>query len=68
MRTLSMCLVTHLIEYLGEFEFILKTISDYESRDEMGSFDAKNPPEKISCLGRPLSDRLTRLDLPEWYS
>jgi hypothetical protein len=36
--------VTHLIEYLGEFEFIFETILDYESGDQMGSFDAKNPP------------------------
>jgi hypothetical protein len=32
---------------LGEFEFIFETILDYESGDQMGSFDAKNPP----CLG-----------------
>jgi hypothetical protein len=43
--------VTYLIEYLGEFEFIFETILDYESRDQMGSFDAKKPPSKISCLG-----------------
>ncbi len=51
MRTLSMRIVTYLIEYLGEFEFIFETILDYESGDQMGSFDAKNPPSKISCLG-----------------
>jgi hypothetical protein len=51
MRTLSMHIVTYLIEYMGEFEFIFKTILDYESGDQMGSFDAKNPPSKISCLG-----------------
>ncbi len=51
MRTLSMLIVTYLIENLGEFEFIFKTISDYEPGDQMGSFDAKNPPAKISCLG-----------------
>jgi hypothetical protein len=51
MRTLSMCIVTYLIEYLGEFEFIFKTILDYESGDQMGFFDAKKPPSKISCLG-----------------
>jgi hypothetical protein len=43
--------VTSLIEYLGEFEFIFKIILDYESGDQMGSFDAKKPPSKISCLG-----------------
>jgi hypothetical protein len=51
MRTLSMRIVTFLIEYLGEFEFIFEIILDYESGDQMGSFDAKNPPSKISCLG-----------------
>jgi hypothetical protein len=48
---MSMCIVTYLIEYLGEFEFIFETILDYESGDQIGSFDAKNPPSKISCLG-----------------
>ncbi len=45
--------MTYLIEYLGEFEFefIFKIILDYESGDQMGSFDAKKPPSKISCLG-----------------
>jgi hypothetical protein len=51
MHTLSMRLVTYLIKYLGEFEFVFETILDYESGDHMGSFDAKNPPSKISCLG-----------------
>jgi hypothetical protein len=51
MRTLSMRIVPYLIEYLGEFEFIFETILDYESGDQMGSFDAKKPPSKISCLG-----------------
>jgi hypothetical protein len=51
MRTLSLRIVTYLIEYLGEFEFIFKIILDYKSGDQMGSFDAKNPPSKISCLG-----------------
>ncbi len=36
-----MRIVTYLIEYLGEFEFTFKTISDYESGDQMGSFDVK---------------------------
>ncbi len=43
--------MTYLIEYLGEFEFIFETILDYESGDQMGSFDAKKPTSKISCLG-----------------
>jgi hypothetical protein len=51
MRTLSMRIVTYLIEYLGEFEFVFKTILDYESGDQMGSFDETKPPSKISCLG-----------------
>jgi hypothetical protein len=46
-----MIIATYLIEYLGEFQFIFKTILDYESGDQMGSFDAKKPPSKISCLG-----------------
>jgi hypothetical protein len=44
MRTLSKRIVTYLIKYLGEFEFIFKTILDYESGDQMGSFGAKKPP------------------------
>jgi hypothetical protein len=43
--------VTYLIQYLGEFEFIFEIILDYESGDQMGSFDAKKPLSKISCLG-----------------
>jgi hypothetical protein len=46
MRTLNKRIVTYLIEYLGEFEFIFKTILDYESWDQMGSFDAKNRHRK----------------------
>jgi hypothetical protein len=49
MRTLSMRIVTYLIEYLGEFKFIFETILGYESGDQMCSFDAKKPPSKISC-------------------
>ncbi len=44
MRALSMHIVTYLIKYLGKFELIFKTILDYESGDQMGSFDAKKPP------------------------
>jgi hypothetical protein len=51
MRTLSMRIVTNLIEYLGKFEFIFETILDYESGDQMGSFDETKPPSKISRLG-----------------
>jgi hypothetical protein len=51
MRILSKRIVTYLIEYMGEFEFIFEIILDYESGDQMGSFDAKKPPSKISCLG-----------------
>jgi hypothetical protein len=39
-----MRIVTYLIEYLDEFKFIFETILDYESGDQIGSFDAKNPP------------------------
>ncbi len=41
MSTLSMRIVTYLIEYLGEFEFILETILDYESGDQIGSLMQK---------------------------
>jgi hypothetical protein len=41
-----MRIVTYLIEYLGEFKFIFKTILDYESGEQMGSFDAKNRHRK----------------------
>jgi hypothetical protein len=51
MRTLSKRIVTNLIGYLAEFEFIFETILYYESGDQMGSFDAKKPLSKISCLG-----------------
>jgi hypothetical protein len=51
MSTLSMRIVTYLIDCLGEFEYKFKTILDYESADQMDSFDAKKPPSKISCLG-----------------
>jgi hypothetical protein len=40
MRTISMRIVSYLIEYLDEFELIFETILDYESGDQMGSFDA----------------------------
>ncbi len=46
MSTLSIRIVTYLIEYLGEFKFIFETIFDYESGDQIGSFDAKNHHQK----------------------
>jgi hypothetical protein len=46
--------VTYLIEYLGEFEFTFETILDHESRDHMGSFDAKKLHRK-SHAWAPLS-------------
>jgi hypothetical protein len=45
-----MRLVTYLIEYLNEFELIFETILDYESGDQMGSFDAKKPPSMLRHL------------------
>ncbi len=41
----------HLIEYLGEFEFILETVLGYVSRDQMGYFEGKKTESKISRLG-----------------
>ncbi len=46
MSTLSMRIVTYLIEYLCKFEFTFETILDYESGDHMGTFDAKNRHRK----------------------
>jgi hypothetical protein len=57
MRTLSKRIVTYLIEYLGEFEFIFETILHYESGDQMGSFDAKKCHQK-SHAWAPLSSGL----------
>jgi hypothetical protein len=51
MITLSMRIVTYLIKYLGEFKFIFKTILDYESGDQMGSFDAKKTAIENLMLG-----------------
>ncbi len=45
--------MTYLIKYLGEFEFIFKTILDYESGDQMGSFDAKKCYRKSHALQVP---------------
>jgi hypothetical protein len=46
MRTLSMPIVTYLIEYMGEFELIFEIILDYESGHQMGSFDTKKRHRK----------------------
>jgi hypothetical protein len=46
MSTLSMRIVTYLIEYLGEFKFIFKTILNNESGDQMSSFDEKKRHKK----------------------
>ncbi len=43
--------MTYLIDYLGEFEFIFETILDYESENQMGSFDAKKPAIENLMLG-----------------
>ncbi len=51
MSTLSMRIVTYLIEYLGEFEFIFETILDYESWDQIGSFDVKKTAIENLMLG-----------------
>ncbi len=51
MLTLSKRIVTYLVEYLGKFEFIFKTILDYESGDQMGSFDAKKTAIENLMLG-----------------
>ncbi len=56
MRTLSIRILTYLIEYLGEFEFIFKTILDNESGDQISSFDEKKRHRK-SHAWAPLSRR-----------
>jgi hypothetical protein len=43
--------VTYLIEYLGNFKFIFETILDYESGNQMGSFDAKKTAVENLMLG-----------------
>ncbi len=44
-------MVTYLIEYLGKFQFIFKTVLGSVSGDQMGSFEAKKTESKISRLG-----------------
>jgi hypothetical protein len=46
MITLSTRIVTYLIEYLGKFEFIIETILDNESVDQMGYLMQKNRHRK----------------------
>jgi hypothetical protein len=46
-----MRIVTYLIEYLGEFQLMFKTILDYESGVQMGSFDAKKTAIENLMLG-----------------
>ncbi len=59
MSTLSMRIVTYLIEYLGEFEFIFETILDSESGDQMCSFDAKKNRHRKSHAWVPLKGDLS---------
>jgi hypothetical protein len=58
-----MRLVTYLIEYLGKFEFIFETVLDYESRDQMGSFEAKKRSRK-SHAWEPLRSYCCFLENP----
>ncbi len=39
-------IVTYLIEYLGEFEFIFETVLGYVSGGQMDSFEAKKTSRK----------------------
>ncbi len=61
--------MTYLIEYWGEFEFIFEIILDYESGDQMGSFDAKKHHQKshawapLSCYFLSVSINFQRLKL-----
>ncbi len=48
---MSLRIVTYLIEYLGEFEFVFETVLGYVSGGQMGSFEAKKTKSKISRLG-----------------
>jgi hypothetical protein len=66
MSTLSMRIVTNLIEYLGEFEFIFKTSLDYESVGQMCSFDAKNRHRK-SHAWAPLKSSCKYILFKVWF-
>ncbi len=54
--------VTYLIEYLDKFIFIFETILDYDSGNQMGSFDAKNRHRK-SHTWAPLRQKLQRFEM-----
>jgi hypothetical protein len=54
--------VTYLIEYLDKFKFIFETILDYDSGNQMGSFDAKNRHGK-SHAWAPLRKKLQRFEM-----
>jgi hypothetical protein len=56
-----MRLVIYLIEYLGEFEFICETVLDYESRDQMGSFEAKKTKSKSHAWAPLIRQETCRL-------
>jgi hypothetical protein len=45
-RWLSLRIVTYLIEYLGEFEFIFETVLGYVSGGQMDSFEEKKRSRK----------------------
>jgi hypothetical protein len=51
MRTLSMHIVIYLIEYLGKFELIFKTILDYETGDQIDFFWCKKSDIENLMLG-----------------
>ncbi len=48
---MSLRILTYLIEYLGEFEFIFETVLGYVPGDQMGYFEFKKTKSKISRLG-----------------
>ncbi len=54
-----MRIVNYLIKYLGEFEFIFETILDYESGDQMCSFDAKKTAIENLMLGHLSAEQVT---------
>ncbi len=43
--------MTYLIDYLGEFKFIFKTVLGYVSGDQRGSFEAKKNRVENLTLG-----------------
>ncbi len=50
-RWLSLRIVTYLIKYLGEFEFIFETVLGYVSGGQMGSFETKKNEVENLTLG-----------------